>query len=146
MRSSVPYGISEEGICSRPTSRTNHRIVSCCLSTEALREGTRTLSEELAPRLRASIQSPLYERTCMGTHDRQIFLNLDRHARFNDAPAAVRTHVLERHVDDLVDAGWRPTTTVAAVSATRARPASRGFSFVAPFENGAAWRFPARRV
>jgi hypothetical protein len=55
----------------------------------------------------------------MGTHDRQILLNLDRHARFSDAPAAVQTHVRERHVDDLIDAGWRPTMTVAAVSATR---------------------------
>ena len=55
----------------------------------------------------------------MGTHDRQILLNLDRQARFSDAPTALQTHVRERHVDDLIDAGWRPTMTVAAVSATR---------------------------
>jgi len=44
------------------------------------------LSKEPAPRLRASIQSPLYERTCMGPHDRQIFLNLARARRFLELP------------------------------------------------------------
>jgi hypothetical protein len=51
-------------------------------------------------------------------HDRQIFLDLDRHARFGDATAAVRTLVRKRNVNDLIEGGGRLTMTMATVAPT----------------------------
>src|SRR5262245_14658209 len=51
-------------------------------------------------------------------HDWQILLNLDRHPRFRQATAAPRTGGWERHVNQLVDGGWRLTMTMSAVAPT----------------------------
>jgi hypothetical protein len=51
-------------------------------------------------------------------HDRQIFLQLRRHARFGDATAAVRTRGRQRNVNDLVDGRGRPTMAMATVAPT----------------------------
>jgi hypothetical protein len=52
------------------------------------------------------------------SHDRQIFLNLDRHARFGDVTAAMRTAARKRHVNALIDCGRRLTMAMTTVAPT----------------------------
>jgi len=79
-------------------------------------------------------------------HDRQIFLDLGRHARFGDATATVRTRVRKRNVNDLIEGGGGLTMTMATVAPTGATAGWPRIRLRRPFENGAACRLPARRA
>ncbi len=52
------------------------------------------------------------------SHDRQIFLDLGRHASFGDATATVRTLVRKRNVNDLIDGSRGLTMTMATMAPT----------------------------
>jgi hypothetical protein len=62
-----------------------------------------------------------------------------------DLPATL-TPRRERRVELLIDLPRRLAMTMLPCSSPDRRPSRRGRCFGSPRENGAAWRFPARRA
>jgi len=82
----------------------------------------------------------------VGPHYWQLFLDVIGDARLGQRAAAPRTVPRQRHVDRFVNVRRRLSMSVPTVAPNGAATRRLRIGVGAPFENGAAWRLPARRA